>query len=618
MGEVAATFCATLVDEWLRAGVSRAFISPGSRSTPLALALAARAEMRCEIVLDERVAAYMALGSGLADGVPAVVLTTSGTAVTHLHGAVVEAHLSEVPMLVCTADRPPELQGVGAAQTIDQRRVFGSAARSYLDLGVPDEHNRSAWRSLAARAFADATGVPAGPVQLNLGFREPLVGVAAPLPPGRDHARPWHRRVLGVAGPPAELAEELASSWTGRRGVVLAGAGVDDPAAVLALAERLGWPVLADPRSGCRVEQRCVVAHADALVRIEEWAAAMRPEVVLRLGEGPASKVVTSWVTTVTTVTAAVAAGGTGAASGPAELVVVNDAGSWWDPDRRAGLIVGCPPGRFASAVCAALADAAADDRTSVGPDGWLSQWRRADDLAAAALAEVLGGEAGNAPPNEPAVARATWEAACRHGAAAVMVSSSMPVRDLEWYVPRSPLGAVPPVVLANRGANGIDGVVATGAGAAVAVAPAPVWVLIGDLALLHDTNALLDLGRRDVCVRIVVVDNGGGGIFSFLPQATLVPEDVFERLFGTQQAVDVADVLRAHRVPTTVVERADELVTALDGMGAASGPVAAVVVRAAARPDNVAVHGRLHAGVASAVRAADGKVGATAGRRPG
>ncbi len=627
MGNVATAFCATLVDEWVRGGLVEAFIAPGSRSTPLALALAGHPGVRDEIVLDERVAGFMALGSALASGRPAVVLTTSGTAVTHLHAAVVEAHLSEVPLLVCTADRPPELYGVGAAQTIEQQRIFGTAVRAYLDLGVPDEHNRNAWRSLAARSLAETTGSPAGPVQLNLSFREPLVGDGGPIPPGRSDGRPWHRRVVPAATPSDALLAELAGSWIGRRGVFLAGAGVDDPQAVLDLAEELGWPVLAEPRSNTRIAAPVVVAHADAIIRVPAWSERLRPEVVVQLGQMPASKVLAGWTKAAVSVPDVPDVPGPTGPTGsngamPAERVVVNEAGSWWDPDRQAGLVVACTPGRLAAALCERLrAERAHHDGSSCGagsaagsdaslqrfdvdsrPAGWLAAWRAADGAAASALEEELARGADEALPSEPAVARAAAAAAHRHGAGALVVSSSMPVRDLEWYLPRAPLGDNPPPVLSNRGANGIDGVVSTAIGAAVALAPAPVWVLIGDLAFLHDSNALLNLAERNITVRLVIVDNRGGGIFSFLPQASVVETATFERLFGTHQQLDPAALLRAHDIETVELDRTDRLERGLEELVRSTAAVAALVVRTGDRASNVAAHDRLHAAVSAAL----------------
>ena len=292
----AATFCATLVDEWARAGVRHAIVCPGSRSTPMALALAADDCLAVQVVHDERSAAFLALGVGLATGIPAVVLTTSGTAAAELHPAVVEADLSSVPMIVCTADRPPELQDVGAPQTIDQVHLYGRSVRWFAAPEVPDDARAATWRPLAARAVAEALGPRPGPVHLNLAFRDPLVGTPATLPAGRGGDAPW---VAVRSGRPEEIDDlaDVAARLDVRRGVVLAGGGSSaDPTAVLALADFLGWPVLADPRAaGVWTPSASVVAHADELLRVPAFAAE-RPDVVLRFGEPPASKVLNQWL----------------------------------------------------------------------------------------------------------------------------------------------------------------------------------------------------------------------------------------------------------------------------------------------------------------------------------
>lgn len=658
MSNHATAFSETLVDEWVRAGLRFAFVAPGSRSTPLALALAGRAEVCTQVALDERVAAFMALGVGLRSGTAAVVLTTSGTATTHLHAAVVEAHLAEVPLLVCTADRPPELYDVGAPQTIDQRKLFGDAVRAYVELGVPDQHNQAAWRSMGARAWLATVGIPAGPVQLNASFREPLLGPSSPsgsdgrpsllvllAPAGRADGQPWHRRSMAV-GPDPAVVTELAQRWGGMaRGVLLAGAGVGDPGPVLALAERLGWPVLADPRGPCRLAHPAVVAHADALLRVASVTAMLVPQVVVSLGSPPASKVLTNWM-------AQTCDPNGSSAGGAADRVLVSRGGSWWDPDRLATLVVAAAPDAFAQALLAALVDQAD------GPvdAGWLGRWRQADDLAEAALGAALAdgaagvgedeatrehdaigeddaigeragdallatnGKAGLGGVNEPALARAVYRAAQRRQGV-IMVSSSMPVRDLEWFSPRlgqlDGRGPGAALVLANRGANGIDGVVATAAGVSLASAggagPEEVWVLIGDLALFHDTGALLGLVERPLRLRMVVADNRGGGIFSFLPQASLVGPERFEQLFGTPAPLDPADLLRLHRVDTTVFPEPAQpsghqtLDQALAALVASDAPVAAVVVRCPDRTTNVALHGQLQEAVARALEAFGG-----------
>ncbi len=570
-----ATFCATLVDEWVRSGVTDAVVAPGSRSTPMALALTARAELQVHVHHDERAAGFMALGLGLASGRPALVLTTSGTAAVELHPALIEAHQAGVPVIAVTADRPPELLDVGAPQTVNQTHLFGGAVRWFSAPGPPVAEARGAWRSLAARAVAEAVhgAKGPGPVHLNLAFREPLVGDPAELPPGRDDGGPWHTvggsRVTVDRAGAARLGELLDAD----RGVIIAGEGCGEPGAVLALAEATGWPVLADPRSGCRVRQVCVVAHGDALLRHEPTAAALRPEVVLRLGGPPASKVVGAWL----------------AASG-ARQVVVDGSGRWIDADRTAAHVLHADP----TAVVVALARLVGRPRT----DAWGGRWEVAEAAATAAVDGVLGT---HEEPTEPGVARSLFGAL--PPTSSLVVSSSMPVRDVEWFGGMQ-LGVR---VLANRGANGIDGVVSTAVGVALASRRSGerTAVLVGDVAFLHDSNALLGLASRGVDLTIVVIDNDGGGIFSFLPQAgALVPEQ-FELLFGTPHGVDLPTLAAAHGVPVISVATANEVPVAI-AASAFTGGVTLVHIRTD-RHANVGVHDALHAAVAATLAASAG-----------
>ena len=282
MVSVQATFAATLVDEWVHAGVTDAVICPGSRSTPMALALAAR--LQVHVRLDERSAGFFALGLSMATGRPTIICVTSGTAGAELHPAVVEAHQGKVALIVCTADRPPELHHVGASQTIDQVGLFTTSTRWACDPGVPEESQAERWRPLAARAFAEAQAGPLGPgpVHLNLAFRDPLVGEAGPLP-----SRPGPASVIRTA------ATFSLDAPLGGRGMIIAGANAtDDPAQLLLLGARLGWPVLADPRSGCRVPG--TIAAADAIVRAH--ARPDLPSTVVLLGAPWLSKALGEYV----------------------------------------------------------------------------------------------------------------------------------------------------------------------------------------------------------------------------------------------------------------------------------------------------------------------------------
>jgi 2-succinyl-5-enolpyruvyl-6-hydroxy-3-cyclohexene-1-carboxylate synthase len=563
MSTTAATFCATLVDEWARGGVTAAFIAPGSRSTPLALALDTRSrndrDLRLHLFHDERSAAFAALGHGLATGQPAVVACTSGTAATHFHAAVVEADLSSVPLIVCTTDRPPELVDVGAPQTIDQNRLFGGAVRFYAQPGVADEAMAGSWRSIGARLVAEARGGRGrpGPVHANLAFRDPLDAAPGPLPPGRPDGGPWHRDLRAGSGPSVSEAEvdRVWNAIRGLGGVIVAGRGTTDPASVLALGRRLGWPVLADHRSGCRAEDQAV-AHFDALVRVPAIAD-NRPDVAIRFGEAPASKVLGQWL-----------------AGDDVTVVAALSRCRWIDPDRRADLVV--EQGGLAREV---LARIPADYRPA--PDA--ERWARADRVAARAVADRLGAYP---YPTEPGVARAVVGGLAT--GATLVVASSMPIRDVEWFGPnRRDIR-----VLANRGANGIDGLVATATG--VALTGAPTTLLVGDVAFLHDSSSLIGLAGRPVDLTIVVVDNDGGGIFSFLPQASSVDPASFETLFGTPHGTDLVALCRAHGIDAEPWSADDP----------SSGPSSAARVRVVRtdRATNVEVHAALNAAVARAV----------------
>ena len=540
-----ATCCAAFVDELVAGGVAHAVIAPGSRSTPLALALAARPEVTVHVVHDERVAAFVALGIGLG-GTPAALVCTSGTAAANFHPAVVEAGLSQVPMLVLTADRPPELRDVGAPQAIDQTHLYGRSVRWFHDPGVPDAHAAPVWRSLGARALAAAVD---GPVHLNLPFREPLVGEPGPLPP---------RRRVAVTAPPAPPASSLlppavVDVLRRPRGLVLAGAGSPPAEVVAALVEASGWPLLADPVSRCRPLRGAIAAY-DSLLRDETFAS-VPPDVVVRFGRPATSKVLAQWV----------------AASG-APVVQVGGPGVI-DPEH---LVAAQVP----VAATAALAEALA----GVGDPEWRARWGEAAARAEAAIDGVL-----QAPLAEPTVARIV----ARHlpPGGELVVAASMPMRDLEWF------GGPGVVAHANRGANGIDGVLSTALGVALRTG-SPTVALLGDIAFVHDAGALTAITRRGVDLRVVVVDNDGGGIFSFLPQATQLPADRFEELFGTPHGTDVVALARAHGVDAVAVTSGDQLVARLR----APGPTVTVV--RTDRAGNVRVHAALHEAVAAALRA--------------
>ncbi|MFM7764002.1 MAG: 2-succinyl-5-enolpyruvyl-6-hydroxy-3-cyclohexene-1-carboxylic-acid synthase, partial [Acidimicrobiaceae bacterium] len=550
-----ATFCATLVDEWLHCGVCHAVVSPGSRSTPIALEIANRHEIEMHIFHDERSAAFTALGIAKASGVPAILVCSSGTAAVEFHPAIVEAHHSEVPILICTADRPAELQGVGAPQTIDQQNLYGVSVRKFVNAEVADDSESHTWRQIARDLFATSLGKVRGPVHLNLRFREPLMGVATSLPPRHESSATIAEKVVS---PSARSIRKLKKALNAKNGVIIAGPENYRVESILRLAEILSWPVLADPRSGARVPSKFVVAAADSILRDEDFAKKLQPQVVLRFGTLPASKVVNSWL-----------------ASSGAKQIVITTTSTLVDPDRLCALhIVG-----EIDELCAELVSARSNEQSKLDDFSWLDLWGTAENSAQRSINTALADEPGL---SEPGVARALY--GLLPEASNLVVSSSMPIRDVEWFAaPRTGLR-----VHANRGANGIDGVVSTAVGIALATRQ-PTTLLIGDIALLHDVNGLISLVSREIDLRIVVIDNNGGGIFSFLPQAQALEVTKFEKIFGTPHGVNLKMLAQAHEIDTHEVANVSDFAEILSQRG----PWLARVVTD--RQENVKVHERIN-----------------------
>ena len=532
------------VQELARCGLRDACTSPGSRCTPLVLSLAREPRLRCHSHIDERCSGFFALGLAKASGLPVVVTCTSGTAAAELLPAAIEAHEAGVPLLILTADRPPELRENGAGQTIDQVKLYGGAAKWFFEVGVQevgvqevgvqevgvqevgvqevgvevgvqeigahevgahgaegagtdeagigDEGRaRLRWmRTLACRAYWCALEGRPGVVHLNFPLREPLVS-EEPLPAdgtGRPDGRPLVTCTPARAGAGEDARSLAVPVAAARRGVVVAGRYERDTAlgqAAAAFCAASGWPLLADPLSGAR-RGEAAVAHYDALLRNNRFAASVTPDLVLRVGDLPTSKPLRGWLAGLRDVPQA----------------TIEQEGRWQDPDSTL-----CR--RFALEPAAALWQLAREASPPVDCD-WLQTWRSADERAAEAILGVLGAEG----LCEPAVA-AELGVLLPEGAT-LFVASSMPVRDIESFWPVRP---DPPRVLCNRGANGIDGTVSSAFGVAAA-GRGPVVLLIGDVALAHDIGGLLAARRLDLDLTIVLIDNGGGGIFDFLPVA--------------------------------------------------------------------------------------------------
>jgi len=534
------------------------------------MAFARHPGIRVWMHLDERSASFFALGMAKTAELPVAILCTSGTAAAELHAAVIEAHHSRTPLLVLTADRPPELREVGANQAIDQLRLFGGAVRWAFDPGVPDAEPEAPqrWRRLAARALAEAAGPPAGPVHLNLPFREPLTPEPGQAPEAVPACGPPARVRSGARPPDEALAAELAGRLAAaRRPLVVAGemrdgARLREP--LDDLLRRVDAPLLAEPTSHLRTSGGVgVVEPYDALLRDAAWANAHRPDLVLRLGAPPTSKALSQLV----------------ARSGGALVVV--DADGWRDPEQAAQEFVRCDPAALLPAVAARL--------PAAGPMPWRREWAAAGTAASAALDRCLG----RSPLHEGRVVRAL--AAALPEGAHVLVGSSMPIRDVDTFWPAALPGQR---FLANRGASGIDGLVSTGLGMAAA-AGGPAVLLVGDLTLYHDMNGLWAIRRHGLRVVIVVLDNDGGGIFGFLPQAA--HPDVFEELFGTPLGLRLEDVARLYDLGFIPVDAVADLGPALSA--ALAGERSVMVSVRFDRQASVAGHRACWAAVAEALR---------------
>jgi 2-succinyl-5-enolpyruvyl-6-hydroxy-3-cyclohexene-1-carboxylate synthase len=477
-------------DELVRCGVRHACTSPGSRSTPLVLSLVRDGRLDCTSHVDERAGAFFGLGLAQVSGMPSVLACTSGTAAANYAPAVIEAFEARVPLIVLTADRPPELRDVGAGQTIDQVKLYGRAAKWFFEVDdVEVDEGRLRWlRQLACRAVWTSLEGRPGPVHLNLALREPLVldealePDASGRPGGRPYVR-WQR--------PSAAAADLPR---GERPVVVAGrtAGVEEVGSV---AAAVGGVVLADPLSGARVPGS--VAHYDHLLRSPDWD--LVPDLVVRMGDLPTSKPLRAWL-----------------AGLSCEQVLLDPHWAWQDPAAAVSAIVPYAE----TGVTAALRQELRS--------GWRDAWLERDAVAAEALRGVLGDGL-----TEPRVAAALYGSLPSD--ALLFVASSMPIRDLEAFaVPRED----PPRVLSNRGANGIDGLISTALGAAHAH-DGPAVLLIGDVAFLHDLGGLLATKRTPAELTIVLLDNDGGGIFHFLPVAK--EGDDFEHHVATPHGIDFA-----------------------------------------------------------------------------
>jgi 2-succinyl-5-enolpyruvyl-6-hydroxy-3-cyclohexene-1-carboxylate synthase len=558
MGEAERSYEAAwaVVDELVRSGMEHACVSPGSRSTPIALALRRHPHVRVHVHLDERASAFFALGLAKATGRPVGVACTSGTAAAELFPAVVEAWTSRAMLVLLTADRPPELRGVGANQTIEQRGLFGRYVRAAIELplgaGPPDPAD---WRAPMEAAVFAALGPPPGPVHVNLPFREPLVPGAMSLPASSP---PPGEPGSGGDFDPDQIGALRGELLSTERGIVLAGSMRDPPADLVEAASRRCWPLIAEPTSNLRIPG--ALSAGQFLLANESFLDAHVPDVIVQFGAAPTSRAGLELVRRAD------------------RLVIVDPDHVVADPHRRAAWSMRADAWVVATELVEGL--------PAAEPTTWIGDWLRADAVARSAVDALLDGWD---EPDEGRVAR-DLAASLRDGSTLV-VGSSMPVRDLDAYMaPRDGLR-----VLANRGASGIDGFVSTSLG--VAASGAATTALCGDLTLLHDVGSLLWSARRGVDAVFVVPNNNGGVIFSFLAHKGL---SELEELFTTPHGLDLGAICDAAGAGHERLERASELVPAVERAHAARG--LRIVEVPVDRESNVRRHAEVHEAVTEAL----------------
>ena len=575
-GTVLAGYVEAFVNGLVQAGVRHASACPGSRSTPLLLALRRHPAVRLWMHLDERSAAFFALGIAKASREPVAVVSTSGTAALNFAPAAAEARQGRVPLLMLTADRPHELRGVGANQTMNQIGLYGSMVKRFVELALPEggAHLRRYAKATAARATALAAATPAGPVHINMPFREPLV----PAPPAEAEATApidlaiTHTERRPTPDQTMALWERLGSE----RGMIVCGPQEDPdfPAMVAELAAALSMPVLADPLSQVRCGAHPlehVIDGYDAFLRDPEVAEALRPRVVIRFGATPTSRSLLDFLNDATI-----------------EQIVVTDEDGWNDPTLSAAAALHTD----VRSLCEALLDAAAAGSDHGGSPEWVERWRIAADAGREALAKALSEERTLSEPQ--AVTRI---AAALPDGATIFAGNSLPVRDIDSFFPRRHAAVR---FLGQRGVSGIDGVVSAALGAA-AVSEGPLVLVIGDLSLYHDMNGLLAAREREVGATVVLLNNDGGGVFSFLPQANDVEH--FEELFGTPHGLDFGRVADLYGLAYTPAHD----VTSFDAALADSlrSPGVQMIEVPSDRGANVALHRRLWSAAGARARKA-------------
>jgi 2-succinyl-5-enolpyruvyl-6-hydroxy-3-cyclohexene-1-carboxylate synthase len=512
------------VNELGRAGVRDVVICPGSRSTPLALAFAEQNAIHVWMHVDERSAAFFALGMAREQQTPVAIVSTSGTAAANFYPAIVEANLTHIPLLVLTADRPHELRDVGAPQTINQIHLYSTHVKRFTDVAIPEASIPLLryWRALAGRAVSEAGELPAGPVHLNFPFREPLVPVeeaydTSTLAMTERSDDSTYTRVIPLIAtiPPAPWLDDIEQLiQTKERGLIIVGPQPDAKCAhaIASLAFQTDYPVLADPLSQMRGytgegDEHVLVAY-DAYLRVDNFIAESQPEVILRIGPMPVSKPLSLYLQRYSN----------------CPQIVLDPRGNWEDPSYLSSVIAHVDIEMTCNMLCQALEARRVTKRQS---NQWLESWQTTERVARDALAHEIR------VFTQPFEGRIMLELAeLLPPGSLIFAGNSMPIRDLDtFFWPKHEM-----TIRGNRGANGIDGIISSALGASV-VHGRPTILVIGDLSFYHDMNGLLAAKLHELDLTIVLVNNNGGGIFSFLSQADF--PDHFEQVFGTPTGLD-------------------------------------------------------------------------------
>ncbi|WP_071460475.1 2-succinyl-5-enolpyruvyl-6-hydroxy-3-cyclohexene-1-carboxylic-acid synthase [Bacillus massilinigeriensis] len=505
--EALTAYLSSFVAELAISGVRDVVISPGSRSTPIAMVMAEHPELQLHIHVDERSAAFFALGIAKASGKPVALLCTSGTAAANYYPAIVEAGISRVPLIVITADRPHELRDVGAPQAIDQIHLYGHNVKWFVEMAIPEASSdaRRYARTVCARAAATAKAFPAGPVHLNFPLREPLIpNLHDEMFELEERPEGYIQIVQGSMSLPDSFYESLIEELPpDTKGIIVCGPieDKDFSEAVVLLARTLGFPILADPLSQLRSgvhDKSYIIDGYDTFLRNEAAKTVLKPDVVLRFGAMPVSKALSLFLKE----------------NRQAMQIVVDGGNGWRDPLMSASRMVYASETQF----CLALSDAM---KKKPENEEYLERWKQLNARTNELLAEV---EAGNLLSEAKLFQLLKGQLPEN---ATIFVGNSMPIRDLDTFFTCNGKNIK---VLANRGANGIDGVISSAMGAAVI--NDSVYLILGDLTFFHDTNGLLPAKMENLHINIILINNNGGGIFSFLPQANHPKH--FERLFGT------------------------------------------------------------------------------------